>query len=179
MVAEWKSWFEIYLNRVQEDLSTQGMCVCMHNDSLCLSLCVFLDFLYDARMMLPACLLGWRSSCLSFYTHVTKMFRTSLTSYIDTAASYDAVVKEMNAVNPKYVLRNWMAVMAYDQVSQAVQTSTSSSSSRTPNYSEKLQDNHTSILNELQSVLETPYEEQPEDVQRKWYRKTPSWAQSK
>jgi len=57
-----------------------------------------------------------------------------------------------DSANPKYVLRNWMAVLAY----------------------ERAKEGDYSLINELTVVLERPYEEQPEA--QKWFDKTPSWA---
>ncbi len=60
-----------------------------------------------------------------------------------------------NSVNPKYVLRNYMAQMAIE-------------------LAEKEDD---SLLNELYKLLLHPYEEQPEF--EKWFAKRPDWAREK
>lgn len=68
----------------------------------------------------------------------------------------DSVRKEkMNAVNPKYVLRNYMAQLAIDAANQG-------------DYS---------IIDTLHNVLKNPYNEQPE--QNKWFSKRPEWARNK
>jgi uncharacterized protein YdiU (UPF0061 family) len=61
----------------------------------------------------------------------------------------------MDAVNPKYVLRNYMAQMAIDQAEMG-------------DYS---------LIHELQTLLKHPYAEQPE--QEKWFAKRPDWARVK
>jgi len=61
----------------------------------------------------------------------------------------------MNAVNPKYVLRNYMAQLAIDKAEQG--------------------DN--SLVHELQTLLLHPYDEQPEHEQ--WAEKRPDWARTK
>jgi uncharacterized protein YdiU (UPF0061 family) len=61
----------------------------------------------------------------------------------------------MNQVNPKYVLRNYMAQLAIDAANN---------------------DDY-SIINELYQLLKNPYSEQPE--QEKWYTKRPDWARKK
>lgn len=63
--------------------------------------------------------------------------------------------KIMDAVNPKYVLRNYMAQLAIDQADEA-------------NYS---------LVEELYQLLQKPYQEQPE--MDKWFQKRPEWARSK
>ncbi len=68
----------------------------------------------------------------------------------------DAERKEqMNKVNPKYVLRNYMAQIAID-------------ASNNDDYS---------IVNELYVILKNPYIEQPEA--EKWFVKRPEWARTK
>ncbi len=62
---------------------------------------------------------------------------------------------KMNAINPKYVLRNYMAQLAIDAADQG--------------------DN--SLINELYLLLQKPYDEQPES--EKWFVKRPDWARSK
>eukprot|EP00598_Pedospumella_elongata_P016668 CAMPEP_0185012544 /NCGR_PEP_ID=MMETSP1098-20130426/98356_1 /TAXON_ID=89044 /ORGANISM="Spumella elongata, Strain CCAP 955/1" /LENGTH=1084 /DNA_ID=CAMNT_0027541607 /DNA_START=122 /DNA_END=3379 /DNA_ORIENTATION=- len=64
--------------------------------------------------------------------------------------------KMMDATNPKYVLRNWMAAMAYERSEQG---------------------DH-SIIHELSALLEQPYDEQSTELQQRWYAKTPDWAQN-
>ena len=61
----------------------------------------------------------------------------------------------MNAVNPKYVIRNYLAQLAIDKAEQG--------------------DN--SMVNELLEVLRHPYDEQPE--YQAWAEKRPDWARTK
>lgn len=62
---------------------------------------------------------------------------------------------KMDAINPKYVLRNYMAHLAIEAADKG-------------DYS---------ILNELFELLKRPYDEQPE--KQKWFAKRPSWADEK
>lgn len=64
-------------------------------------------------------------------------------------------LKDMKAVNPKYVLRNYMAQMAID-------------AANTSDYG---------VVDELYQLLLNPYAEQPE--MGKWYVKRPDWAKHK
>lgn len=61
----------------------------------------------------------------------------------------------LNATNPKYVLRNYMAQMAIELADKE-------------DYS---------LINELYKLLLNPYDEQPEF--EKWYTKRPDWAREK
>jgi uncharacterized protein YdiU (UPF0061 family) len=61
----------------------------------------------------------------------------------------------MNKVNPKYVLRNYMAQMAIDEAEKG----------------------EYDLLNELFQLLKNPYEEQPRS--QKWFAKRPEWARHK
>ena len=61
----------------------------------------------------------------------------------------------MNKVNPKYVLRNYMAQLAIDDADKG-------------DYS---------LIEELYQLLKKPYEEQPES--EKWFAKRPDWARNK
>jgi len=61
----------------------------------------------------------------------------------------------MNKVNPKYVLRNYMAQLAIEAAEKK-------------DYS---------LINELHILLKNPYEEQPEH--KKWFAKRPDWARNK
>jgi len=63
--------------------------------------------------------------------------------------------QSMNAVNPKYVLRNYMAQLAIDAADNG-------------DYS---------IIEELFKLLKQPYDEQPESS--KWFAKRPEWARNK
>ncbi|MFB9080397.1 YdiU family protein [Flavobacterium procerum] len=62
---------------------------------------------------------------------------------------------KMNAVNPKYVLRNYMSQLAIDAAD--------------------LKDY--SVVDELFQLLKKPYDEQPES--EKWFAKRPDWARTK
>ena len=61
----------------------------------------------------------------------------------------------MNMVNPKFVLRNYMAQIAIDAADEG----------------------DFSIVEELFELLKQPYEEQPEHD--KWFAKRPEWARHK
>ncbi|WP_348825320.1 protein adenylyltransferase SelO [Flavobacterium aestuarii] len=68
----------------------------------------------------------------------------------------DAERKEqMNAVNPKYVLRNYMAQLCIDDAEKGDYV----------------------LLNELFELLKKPYDEQPDN--QKWFAKRPDWARDK
>lgn len=70
-------------------------------------------------------------------------------------ASHNERAKQMNAVNPKYVLRNYMAQLAIDDAEQG-------------NYNR---------IDELFQLLKEPYKEQPGKEQ--WFAKRPEWARHK
>ncbi|PQB03302.1 hypothetical protein BST83_18535 [Polaribacter filamentus] len=63
--------------------------------------------------------------------------------------------EKMDAVNPKYVLRNYMSQMAIDEADKG-------------NYT---------LIDELFQLLKKPYAEQPEN--EKWFAKRPEWARNK
>lgn len=63
--------------------------------------------------------------------------------------------KKMNQINPKYVLRNYMAQLAIDDADKG-------------DYG---------LINEFYLLLQKPYDEQPES--QKWFAKRPDWARSK
>lgn len=63
--------------------------------------------------------------------------------------------KRMNAVNPKYVLRNYMSQVAIDAADKGDYT----------------------LINELFQLLKKPYSEQPDN--EKWFAKRPEWARNK
>jgi len=63
--------------------------------------------------------------------------------------------EKMNQINPKYVLRNYMAQLAIDAADKE-------------DYS---------LVNELFQLLKNPYDEQPES--EKWFAKRPDWARTK
>lgn len=62
----------------------------------------------------------------------------------------------MDRVNPKYVLRNYMAQMAID----------------------KCEEGDPSLLHELHELLRRPYDAQP-DMEDSYYRKRPDWARQR
>ena len=82
-----------------------------------------------------------------------------LEAYIERLAREKQSSKDrgqnMNSVNPKYVLRNYMAQLAIDAA-----------------------ENHDfSVVEELYELLRQPYAEQPEH--EKWFVKRPEWARNK
>ena len=69
--------------------------------------------------------------------------------------SYDQRKEQMNKVNPKYVLRNYMAQLAID----------------------KADDGDYTLIEEFYQLLKKPYDEQPNS--EKWFAKRPEWARHK
>lgn len=67
----------------------------------------------------------------------------------------DIRVAKMNIINPKYVLRNYMAQLAIEAAEKE-------------DYS---------LINELAELLKNPYSEQPN--MQKWFAKRPDWAKEK
>ncbi|MDP7001324.1 MAG: hypothetical protein QGH90_05420 [Candidatus Poseidoniaceae archaeon] len=63
---------------------------------------------------------------------------------------------KMRNANPKYVLRNWMAQLAIDAADEG----------------------DFSVCEELYSMLQNPYDEQPE-YEEKWFQKRPEWARER
>ena len=63
--------------------------------------------------------------------------------------------KQMNAVNPKYVLRNYMAQLAIEAAEKEDYT----------------------IIDTFYQLLKKPYDEQPNH--QKWFTKRPDWAKDK
>ena len=63
--------------------------------------------------------------------------------------------EQMNQVNPKYVLRNYLAQLAIDSAEQG----------------------DLSMLYDLQTMLKNPYDDQPEFD--KWFVKRPDWAKDR
>jgi uncharacterized protein YdiU (UPF0061 family) len=61
----------------------------------------------------------------------------------------------MNSINPKYVLRNYMAQLAIDDADNG-------------NYA---------LIEEFYVLLQKPYDEQQQ--YQKWYAKRPDWAREK
>ncbi|WP_397363066.1 YdiU family protein [Olleya sp. R77988] len=74
---------------------------------------------------------------------------------IEEQSSPETRKQKMNAVNPKYVLRNYMAQLAIDEANKG-----------------KYQ-----LIDELFQLLKKPYNEQPE--YQKWFVKRPEWARHK
>lgn len=82
---------------------------------------------------------------LTNYTHCISEFEDS-----------DAERRDfLNSINPKYVLRNYMAQMAIDEAEKG-------------DYR---------LLKEIYELLKNPYDEQPKN--EKWYAKRPEWARNK
>jgi len=80
-----------------------------------------------------------------------------LTKYADRISKINNEdrVEVINSVNPKYVLRNYMAQLAIEDAEKG-------------NYD---------LINELYELLKEPYAEQP--TKEKWFAKRPEWANEK
>ena len=73
----------------------------------------------------------------------------------DETTSADERQQQMNKINPKYVLRNYMAQLAIDKADKG----------------------DTSLLEEMYLLLKEPYSEQPKF--ERWFAKRPEWARHK
>ena len=70
---------------------------------------------------------------------------------VAAARSREALSKQMKLVNPKYILREWFVVPAYQQAA-------------TGNYA---------LISELQEIMTQPYAEQSQEVAEKYYKLKP------
>ncbi len=90
---------------------------------------------------------------------VLKAWEHWIKKYIDRLQKEECTNEKrkenMNAINPKYVLRNYMAQLAIDAANKEDYT----------------------IIDELYTLLKNPYKEQPQ--YEKWYVKRPDWAREK
>lgn len=90
---------------------------------------------------------------------IADRWRGWLHSYVDRLKRNTIVPTErttlMNATNPKYVLRNYMAQMAIDQAAAG----------------------DVSLINEMYEMLRHPYDEQTS--MNRWFAKRPEWARHK
>ncbi|TWU43642.1 hypothetical protein Poly51_62530 [Rubripirellula tenax] len=103
-----------------------------------------LDAFYKPEELAGETLERWRSW---FERYLCRLSRAKATD--------EERAKRMNAVNPKYVLRNYMAQLAID----------------------KAADGDASLVDELYEMLRYPYDEQPD--REKWFAKRPDWARHK
>ena len=90
---------------------------------------------------------------------ILKEWTTWFNDYKERLSFEDKNNKErkgwMSKINPKYVLRNYMAQLAIDAADKEDYT----------------------LIDELYILLKNPYDEQPE--QEKWFVKRPEWARDK
>ncbi|PKH00702.1 YdiU family protein [Paraglaciecola sp. MB-3u-78] len=82
---------------------------------------------------------------------LTKWKSLIASDYIATPRSRDEISRQMKLVNPKYILREWFVVPAYQQAAAG-------------NYS---------LVRELQEVMTQPYAEQSQEIEDKYYRLKP------
>ena len=97
----------------------------------------------------------------SFYLkEISESFKDEWTHWLDKwkgilsadqTRTLDEISKAMKLVNPKYILREWLLVLAYQEASVG-------------NYS---------LVHELNEVMSRPYEEQSKEVEEKFYRLRP------
>jgi len=71
---------------------------------------------------------------------------------LSTPELRDVLSKQMKAINPKYTLREWLLVPAY----------------------QKARHGDYSMIHELQEVMSKPYAEQSEEIEHKYYKKKPN-----
>jgi len=102
------------------------------------------DAFYESKAVKGEVLESWKSWF--------KIYKGRLAS---ETLSDDERKSKMNLVNPKYVLRNYMAQLAIDEANKG-------------NYE---------LVAELYTMLKKPYEEQSE--YQKWFAKRPEWARHK
>jgi uncharacterized protein YdiU (UPF0061 family) len=101
--------------------------------------------------------------CFYDENEITEIYQETLSSWLDRYVTFrdssdkprQKISQEMNATNPKYVLRNYLAQQAIELAEQQ-------------DYS---------LIYQLQKVLSKPYDEQPEF--ESFAEKRPAWAKNK
>ena len=81
-----------------------------------------------------------------------KKWKSIIHTNVSSPKAREELSKEMKLVNPKYTLREWFLVPAYQQADTGDYT----------------------LIKELQEIMIKPYDEQSEEVQEKFYRLKPS-----
>ena len=81
-----------------------------------------------------------------------RKWRSLVFTNVTSQNTREALSKEMKAVNPKYTLREWLLVPAYQQAAEG-------------NYA---------LIHEMQEVMTKPYDEQSKEVEEKYYGLKPS-----
>ncbi|MDZ7819927.1 MAG: hypothetical protein U5K55_15530 [Aliarcobacter sp.] len=71
---------------------------------------------------------------------------------VNDEESKQKLTKQMKLINPKYTLREWHLVRAYQEAENG-------------NYK---------VVNELQKIMTNPYDEQTKEIEEKYYIKKPS-----
>ncbi len=99
---------------------------------------------YDFKQMTVQVKVGWKD-WLDKY-----LLRLNEDNWLDEDRS-----RAMCALNPKYVLRNYMAQMAIDEANEG----------------------RYALIDEIYQLLKYPYDEQPEN--EKWFARRPEWARHK
>lgn len=110
-----------------------------------------------------SCWLTHMHDCFYIENEITPSYQTRLMSWLERYSklrdrsdkSKAQISRKMNAVNPKYVLRNYLAQQAIELAEQQ-------------DYA---------LLHQLQRVLSKPYDEQPEF--ERFAEKRPEWARNK
>lgn len=87
--------------------------------------------------------------------HWTSWFKKYSERLLQESINDEDRKAEMNKINPKYVLRNYMAQLAIDDADKG-------------NYE---------LIEEIFNLLKRPYDEQP--LAEKWFAKRPEWARNK
>lgn len=99
---------------------------------------------YDVNHIAEEIKISWNNWFLKYQNRLEKENLTHLERKV-----------QMDVVNPKYVLRNYMAQLAIDDANKG-------------DYK---------LIDELYQLLKKPYKEQPEN--EKWFVKRPEWARNK
>lgn len=102
------------------------------------------DAFYDSKEIKETIKLKWEEWFVSYSNRLK----------IETLSDIERK-KKMNAVNPKYVFRNYMAQLAIDDADKG-------------DYK---------LIEEFYQLFKKPYDEQP--VNEKWFAKRPDWARNK
>ena len=113
-------------------------------DALVLAIAIVTDAFYKPAELTGDVLTNWRN-----------WFRDYLVRLNQTEQSDADRASKMNRVNPKYVLRNYMAQLAIDKATTGDAT----------------------MIDQLYQLLKDPYDEQPDS--ESWFAKRPEWARNK